>query len=547
MKRPWSPRRGATLVAQRFEVGPELGRGGAGRVFRAWDRRARRPVALKRLRRELEGDARACARFRREIAALSRLAHPHIVSAREVCRGDDGATYLVMELVEGEALSTMIAREGPLPPARVARVALMAARALAAAHAEGVTHRDVKPANLLLSVDGRGVEVAKLVDFGLARLTGAADEPTDLTGEGVIGTPHYMSPEQACGEAATAQSDLYALGALLYHALTGAPPHQGQSAMSVLYHHVHSPPRPPRDLIGGVPAWLDGVVLALLAKRPEDRPASAAELVASLRRHVDDPAPRLTPEAPGAAPPVGPSRRWTRRTSLGAALAGALALALGLLTMAAEDPEGTPSLLSAQAISPGLSEPAPRDPPAVAATAAASASPAAAPRRPATTASGDLVADRAAASARSEERRRAEETGAATQAAQPTPGPPSPPRPTSTSPAGGAVSPAPEPLAPAHLAARPMARTSGVAARTLAPEATPDRSRRLGDRAAGPPTTQARSVRGASAQAAASASPDRPGDDPGGDPAAGGAPVDRAPTFPSVAPLASQRLAEETP
>lgn len=329
MNLPWTTHaRGRRLVAGRYEIGPELGRGSVGRVVRAWDRRCGRPVALKLLHRELEGDATALARLEREVRALARLSHPHVVAVLGMGRSPGAPSHIAMELLEGEPLSAILAREGRLAPDRAARLGLMAARALAAAHAEGILHRDVKPGNLVLTRGPGGDEVVKLVDFGLARLTGLSGEPTTLTRDRVVGTPYYVAPEQARGEAATPLSDLYGLGAVLYHALTGRPPFDGQSAMSVLYHHVHTPLQPLDDLAPDAPAWLVDLVHALLAKAAEARPAGAAEVVARLRRALGDAAdtaPMLT-----VVPEATPGRR--RVGSLVLAACASLALAPVLLS-----------------------------------------------------------------------------------------------------------------------------------------------------------------------------------------------------------------------
>ncbi|WP_344407349.1 protein kinase domain-containing protein, partial [Dactylosporangium fulvum] len=244
----------------RYEVGPILGRGGMAEVRRGFDRRLERPVAIKVLHRAGLDDPAMLTRFDREARTVARLAHPNIVAVHDVGT-DDGVPYLVMELVEGRSLAEALAG-GPLAVREVARVGTQVCDALAAAHAAGVVHRDVKPANILLSATGH----VKVCDFGIARLPGAAQ--VHLTASATaLGTTAYMAPEQAASGQVDARADLYALGCVLFEMLTGRPPFTADTPVRVLWQHVHEQPAPVSALRPGVPPELDALVAALLAKR----------------------------------------------------------------------------------------------------------------------------------------------------------------------------------------------------------------------------------------------------------------------------------------
>ena len=251
-----------------------IGRGGMGSVYRALDARLNRAVALKMLSPALAGDPAARVRFQREARAAASLSHPNIlpIHAIETIAGRD---ILVMPLNDGENLHTLIRREGPLPLDEVIRLGAAIADGLAAAHAAGIVHRDIKPPNVLLSADRREVRIA---DFGLAQIAGDAAQTHSTT---FAGTPHFLSPEQATGQPADARSDLFSLGATLYFLATGQLPFPGKQTAGVLHAVAHEPHRPaPRS----VPAWLSALLDAMMAKNPARRPASAAEVADALRR-----------------------------------------------------------------------------------------------------------------------------------------------------------------------------------------------------------------------------------------------------------------------
>jgi eukaryotic-like serine/threonine-protein kinase len=258
------------VLAGRYQLLTLLGRGGAGEVWKAEDTVLARQVAVKLLRR-LEGDPmEAAERFRAEAQAAARLTHPNVVATYDV--GTEGEhVFLVMELVSGPDLAQLMRTAG-LPSAElVADIATQGARGLDAAHAAGIVHRDVKPANLMLAADG----TLKITDFGIAKRAG-----NETTAGVLLGTASYVSPEQVRGQSATPASDWYSFGCVLYELLSGTPPFTGQTVDVVMRQHLETPPPP--ILRTDVPAELAGLVTHLLAKDPAARPSSAAQVSALL-------------------------------------------------------------------------------------------------------------------------------------------------------------------------------------------------------------------------------------------------------------------------
>jgi len=256
-----------------FDVMRILGRGGMGVVLEAFDTKLQRHVAIKVLDGDLSKDELARQRFCREARAAASIAHENVVAVHQVERiCEDGVPFLVMQLVTGETLEQRLLREKKLPVKEVVRIGMQAARGLAAAHAQGLIHRDIKPGNILLEAPNSKV---KLTDFGLARVS----EDVRLTRTGFVsGTPLYMSPEQALGKEADQRSDLFSLGAILYEMLAGQTPFQGNSALSILRQITEVRHRPLRDVNPDVPEWLAELVEELLAKNSEDRYQSATDL-----------------------------------------------------------------------------------------------------------------------------------------------------------------------------------------------------------------------------------------------------------------------------
>ena len=263
-------------MQRRWLVEEQIGRGGMGVVFRARDPATGERAALKRMALLASHDHDLLGRFEREARAAQAIQHRNVV--RLLDWGEDhGAPCLVFELVEGGSLADRVHREGPLPWREAAALAAGVARGLEAVHAAGLVHRDVKPGNILLGKDG-----AKLSDLGLVKRQHALEESRALTSTGeVVGTPHYVSPEQVQGEPVTPLTDLYALGGTLYFALTGVPPFEG-SALAVMTKHLEERPVPPSRLRSGLPRDLERLVLALLEKKPAARGASAGEVARAL-------------------------------------------------------------------------------------------------------------------------------------------------------------------------------------------------------------------------------------------------------------------------
>ena len=285
------------LLSARYRLDEPIASGGMGDVWRGTDELLGRVVAIKVLHAGGtsvgEGDDFR-TRFRDEARHSARLTHPNIATVYDFGE-EEGHPYLVMELVEGESLADLLGRRGPLPAQEVAALLGQAALALEAAHSADVVHRDVKPANIMVTAGG----VAKLTDFGIARA--AAGSGLTRTGE-VLGTPHYLSPEQALGQSATPASDVYALGVIGHELLTGHRPFDGESMVATALAHVNAPAP---QLPATVPEPLRGTIMAALAKEPADRPASAGEVAAAL----GVPAGPLTPPealvGPLTAAPAG--------------------------------------------------------------------------------------------------------------------------------------------------------------------------------------------------------------------------------------------------
>ncbi|MBW0119073.1 serine/threonine protein kinase, partial [Pseudonocardia sp. KRD-169] len=270
-----------------------LGRGGMGEVHRAHDTVRGRTVALKRLLPGLGQDHDFRERFRRESQLVARLREGHVIPIHDF--GEiDGRLYIDMRLVEGTDLGTVLARSGPLSPERAVRIIGQVARALDAAHADGLVHRDVKPSNILLSDGLPDDDYAYLVDFGIV---GSAETTGDrLTATGTaIGTLEYMAPERFLGDGGDRRVDVYALGCVLHEMLTGARPFAG-TGPALMWAHAHTPPPLPSQVRPGVPAGLDAVVAGALAKDPADRVPTAGEVAARARAAL-----AAGPTVPGTA------------------------------------------------------------------------------------------------------------------------------------------------------------------------------------------------------------------------------------------------------
>lgn len=255
-----------------------LGAGGMGEVYLAEHQMMKRPCAVKLIRPERAGDPQVLARFEREVRATAKLSHWNSIDIYDYGRTEDGTFYYVMEYLPGHNLSELINQHGPLPNSRIIYLLKQVCDALAEAHSHGLVHRDIKPANIFCAYRGGIFDVAKLLDFGLAKPL-AENRDVNLTQEGSItGSPLFMSPEQATSEEVDGRSDIYSLGAVMYFMATGKAPFQHESALKVMIAHASEDPEPPRYFNSEIPTELEEVILRSLEKRPGDRFQSVAEL-----------------------------------------------------------------------------------------------------------------------------------------------------------------------------------------------------------------------------------------------------------------------------
>jgi eukaryotic-like serine/threonine-protein kinase len=344
------------VLAGRYRLAKLLGRGGFSEVWQAEDSLLGRAVAVKVFTASA-GQADLVARFHREARTVAGLRHPNVVVVFDA--GIDGdVPYVVMELLAGPSLDGVLAMRGPLPVELALGYVEQAAAGLAAAHDAGVVHRDIKPGNLVLDSDG----TLKVVDFGIASLASAS---MSLTASGVtLGTPAYLSPEQAAGRPAEPRSDLYALGCVLYALLTGNPPFTGDHPVATAAQHLNAAVPPVHERRPDLPPVLGQLLATLLAKNPEDRPPDAATVgrwLAEVRRTLPPgrtiPIPVAGPD--GSIPPHGPSRqrRWLLAIAGGAVIILLAALALTHLG-------GHPAAHAAPPASPRPQATAPSRPPA---------------------------------------------------------------------------------------------------------------------------------------------------------------------------------------
>jgi serine/threonine-protein kinase len=252
-------------------------------VYKAHCRILDRIVAVKVLNSDLANDPSLVGRFKSEALAAARLSHPNLVNIFDV--GEDaGVHYIVMECVEGKTLKDYIKERAPLPPHEAVGIAAMVCDALEHAHSRSVIHRDIKPHNILITKDGN----IKVADFGIARATTGN---TITYGANVIGSVHYVSPEQARGEVVGPESDIYALGCVTYEMLTGRVPFDGDSPVTVALKHIHEDPVPPRTVNGAVSSALEKVVLKAMAKDPAQRYHSAVDFKEALLHTIGGEAP----------------------------------------------------------------------------------------------------------------------------------------------------------------------------------------------------------------------------------------------------------------
>ena len=290
------------IYGGRYEVLGRAGAGGMAEVYRARDELLGREVALKVLSERFAHDSSFVERFRREAQSAANLSHPNIVSLYDY-GSDDGSYFIVMEYIDGQAVSEIIASEAPLLPERAADIASDVAGALQRAHTAGLVHRDIKPGNIMITSTGQ----TKVTDFGIARALGRGEQTMTQTGM-VIGTASYLSPEQAQGNPVDPRSDVYSLGCVLYEMLTGRVPFQGDTPLSIAYKHVREEAQPPSRLNPDVPAELDAIALKALAKNPDNRYDSASKMQEDLQRFLSGQKVLATPllnDAPTVAAAAG--------------------------------------------------------------------------------------------------------------------------------------------------------------------------------------------------------------------------------------------------
>ncbi len=275
-----------TLIAGRYEVREHIATGGMASVFKTWDHRVERQVAIKVLRSLDKNDLRAVERFRREARAAAALAHPNAVTIYDFIE-EFGQYFLVMEYIQGPTLKQLIAQRRHLHALETLEIAAQVCAVLQVAHARGFIHRDIKPQNIMLASTGTTGSLVpsasllvKLTDFGIVRVA----EDAGLTNSGIVlGTADYLSPEQARGEKLTAASDLYSLGVVMFEMVAGRPPFIGPTAVSIAMQHASTYPPALRQFNANVPPALEQIISKALEKEPADRYHSAAEMQLDLR------------------------------------------------------------------------------------------------------------------------------------------------------------------------------------------------------------------------------------------------------------------------
>jgi eukaryotic-like serine/threonine-protein kinase len=348
-------------LSDRYLLSGLLGSGGMAEVFLAHDRMLGRDLALKVLKEHYAKDERFVGRFWREAQSAASLNHQNVVQIYDQGRAEDGRYYIAMEHMPGGTLEDLILRCGPLDPSEAARLASQVAEALDAAHRRGIVHRDIKPQNVLIDEAGD----AKVADFGIA----LAASRTSTSGTNILlGTPSYMSPEQAMGERVGPESDLYSLGIVLYEMLTGTVPFAAEGALATAMKHLTEPPLSPRTRNASVPEGMEALVMRLLSKDPEDRYPSAARLIEDLRQAQEGLPLALVGAAgypktlrePRSAPlsvlADSPRSKPPRRRSVGirlVALAGLLVLLGGLGWNLSLDLEGLQSVGAVKSLEGG--------------------------------------------------------------------------------------------------------------------------------------------------------------------------------------------------
>jgi len=275
------------LLGERFQVQELIGQGGSGTIYRAEHVTLRRKVAIKVLHNELSRDDLAVERFRREATTVAEIDNEHIVEIHDFGRTYDGRLYLAMELLEGETLDHVLAREKTLSVERTADILIQVGEALMEAHAIGYVHRDLRPRNVYLAVRRGKANFVKLLDFGLSKLVETDAQAASTSLGMTFGDPRYMSPEQARGDRIDRRADIYQLGCVAYEMLTGTPPFTGNRVFDILTKQVTEIPAPVPTRRSGVPLWMEAAITKMLAKDAENRFATTTRMVEALRRGLE--------------------------------------------------------------------------------------------------------------------------------------------------------------------------------------------------------------------------------------------------------------------
>jgi len=373
-------------IAGRYRILTKLGEGGMGAVYRGEQISLRRTIAVKLLRPELSANPTLLRRFSAEAEAVAKLSHPNTVNVYDFGQDSDGSLFIAMEYIEGRSLRSVVAKEGPLAPARALAIAVQVAASLADAHAHNIVHRDLKPDNVMLQERGRQRDVVRVLDFGIAKLrddSRATQQAMTQAGD-MLGTPQYMAPEQIKGDPVDGRCDVYALGCMIYEMITARLPFEAPTIMAMLSKHLIEAPVPPThrrpDL--AIPPALDALVLAAMAKDPAQRPATmelygeqiagvlatlpapSAPITAQPAAAVSAPTPAVQAMATAAyvPPAIPPTTRVAERAPLPVAKAAAKSRAplfVGLAVLLAAGGGAAAYLLTRDKPQPATPAPAP--------------------------------------------------------------------------------------------------------------------------------------------------------------------------------------------